>query len=771
MHINAFILISIQFTFWPLSREQEGQLKIKQIVTEERSIFLKRKYEKPKVGIKGRDGQPVGFIFSDFSVHLNKARQDVYEQVLSYKGICRNFQFLDPNGWPVGAQQETVLTVMDILVGSCITVDVKLAPSPKRDAEFSPPDRLPIKRLKGFVLRDLSFRSSKDVERQQSADSSNVGVTSSTVKQILISYVRAEAAEHAVTLKEELSALGFSVYLDVHEISSGVDWQDSLNFAVSNCETFVPLVTHRYGETQWTNREVKLADVLGKFIIPVSFLETWPPRCLAIQFASTQYILWKPLDQLSPDMPSNNDIRKWERKYVQMVAGQIGDRVKKLNMCTQDALERVPSLIKRKTILKSCACVTESNSQAVTSDREGHPLIVVCLHPAEKEFGAQLQTFLETKNYDVWCTTELQIDYADSIPASQEVDNQQLASLQRFQEKADEAGVILFVLSKAFAKSRTCQQQVFYCEHRKRVIPIQYEQFCMPGWMRMLIGTKGQETVSDETHKEALLCRLRRALDPTARESAGATMNEAKISCAVERLRQTLDIDTCVYIAGSTKFYNQSSEAICRSIGVNLAALDMVTLVTGGFYGVGETVGRSFYEESQRLFHHHDTWHILPEYDTQDRGSQAQQNKDGTFQLINYGKTLFLGDSVRERETIVARAFNICILVEGGPGAAHEVDEFSWNDHSVIPVCCTGGAAGGSFNNIKLAAVVDLLNVRLAPFSFWDQIDIITRLRDGLINMTVMADLLDVKLAPFTLRLNKARQEVFFLILSSIWQK
>lgn len=46
----------------------------------------------------------------------------------------------------------------------------------------------------------------------------------------------------------------------MHEIKSGVDWQDALNNAVSNCEVFVPLVTPRYGETQWTNREVS-----GKF--------------------------------------------------------------------------------------------------------------------------------------------------------------------------------------------------------------------------------------------------------------------------------------------------------------------------------------------------------------------------------------------------------------------------------------------------------------------------------------------------------------------------
>ncbi len=37
------------------------------------------------------------------------------------------------------------------------------------------------------------------------------------------------------------------------------------------------------------------------------------------------------------------------------------------------------------------------------------------------------------------------------------------------------------------------------------------------------------------------------------------------------------------------------------------------------------------------------------------------------------------------------------ILLAGGPGAAHEAEEFAWSDHTVIPVKCTGGAAGGKF--------------------------------------------------------------------------
>lgn len=48
---------------------------------------------------------------------------------------------------------------------------------------------------------------------------------------------------------------------DVDEIKTGADWQDALNYAVSNCEVLVPLVTPHYGETQWTNREVNISEM------------------------------------------------------------------------------------------------------------------------------------------------------------------------------------------------------------------------------------------------------------------------------------------------------------------------------------------------------------------------------------------------------------------------------------------------------------------------------------------------------------------------------
>lgn len=131
-----------------------------------------------------------------------------------------------------------------------------------------------------------------------------------------------------------------------------------------------------------------------------------------------------------------------------------------------------------------------------------------------------------------------------------------------------------------------------------------------------------------------------------------------------------------------------------------------INVVTGGFYGAGDITARAFEEALQNNPRSPVTpsptstgpiFHILPVKDTKDFTKKATQNEEGSFEPVSYGNTLFLGDSVKERESVVARLFDICIVVEGGPGSAHEVEEFIWNDHYVIPIISTGGAAGGDF--------------------------------------------------------------------------
>ena len=76
---------------------------------------------------------------------------------------------------------------------------------------------LDLSRLEGR-LRQLTFRSSKDADRPTTLIPMQ---ETPEAKQILISYVRAEAAQQALALKNELSLLGYSVYL----VSDGIVWK------------------------------------------------------------------------------------------------------------------------------------------------------------------------------------------------------------------------------------------------------------------------------------------------------------------------------------------------------------------------------------------------------------------------------------------------------------------------------------------------------------------------------------------------------------------
>lgn len=49
----------------------------------------------------------------------------------------------------------------------------------------------------------------------------------------------------------------------------------------------------------------------------------------------------------------------------------------------------------------------------------------------------------------------------------------------------------------------------------------------------------------------------------------------------------------------------------------------------------------------------------------------------------------------RHEKQEIQQWYNACI--SGGPCAAHEVEQFVWSDHFVVPVVSTGGAAGGQF--------------------------------------------------------------------------
>ena len=754
---------------WEINEDLEKVVKISDVVTPDGLIRIRLAYPKPRVGIviEGEPDIPVGFVFCDVGNTIEGFRSEIERQLPSlFQALATrtaSHAVLDRNGWPISRDQERILTVLEVLASNSIKIRCIQHQNRKLSRGQDYPDSvdpdhsyikymrsnsdplassgqlqlqsLPLP-LRGDAQRSLSpVREIMEVTPEASLGQSGIDyllpMKGEDYKfEILLSYVHSEASECALVLKESLQQLGYTVFLDVHCIQGGADWQDALNDAISNCTLFVPLITMQYGETLWTNREVKLADVLGKMIIPVNFLSNWPPKCLAIQFATTQFIR-VPFKSQTEDLEST--MEQFDEQLASSVASDISNRYQgelkthqinaameqrvfsdgdeKMELSRQDTIDMcdsastplsagsstmitVPLTLSRKqSMMKSYAStlprtLPEHIRKSIIESRAGKPLVIISCTVKERDFVQRIVQALSSKDYEVWCSSDIDPSLSDD------------AQRAAFQNKVDEAGVVIFILSKEFASSTFCEQQVYYCEQRKRIIPVIYESMQMPNWMAMLIGTSAFVHCKSESYLQTIMERVDLALDKqkSQQELQSVLQQKADLMHLCSKLTGELPPGKHVYISGSTIFYSSCGKEICEELGKQLAQDPEMILITGGFYGVGDTVAKSFFDERARLGRSHGICHIVAERDDQDKSHQTRQKSDRTFEPVPYGDTLFYGDSVRQREMLTPKVIDLCVLVEGGPGAAFEAQQFIWNGNRVIPIKVTGGAAGGSFN-------------------------------------------------------------------------
>ena len=586
-------------------------------------------------GVVAQPGDlPIGYFTCSMNAVLSTAREAILEQVAHKETLEKlGFLFLYEK-WPVSTAQESVLVLYDILDRKQVCIQFQSS-SPAQSA--------------------IPVLPSQDSSKPTAASLAAASLASAH-KRIYLSYVSDEANVHAEALQSALKKLGLKVYTEQsnqasEESSSSESEQDYSNKFIQKAAVFVPIVSARYGETSITNLEVKYADSLEKFIVPLNLNLDWPPNCLAIQFASVNFIRWK------------------TKEPVEKEATAMAEGIVEVMQKNTEALNAKPSglLSKRKS------------SFAVADDKS---LVVIICHTAQASFLEHVKEVLESKNYAVWSSLEL----ADSgVHISNVI----------FQKKVRAACLVVCIISKRFCTSMTCEQLIFYCQHRKKIIPVMYEDVEMPYWVSMLVGSEDFMDGRGHTFDDLLCKNVKLALSPNSVSISRREEREAK------RLQQELfsrlpDGDY-IYVSGGSHFYSTNGEKICKLLGKELAKLKSVVLVTGGFFGIGDTVVKSFHDKRKKLGLPINIYHTMPVKDPADRSRKTRQREDGTMEPSPYGETIFLGKSVRQCSTISTRVFNICIAIEGGPSSAYEVQQFTWNGAVVIPVKSTGGAAGGKF--------------------------------------------------------------------------
>src|SRR5579872_4370461 len=108
---------------------------------------------------------------------------------------------------------------------------------------------------------------------------------------------------------------------------------------------------------------------------------------------------------------------------------------------------------------------------------------------------------------------------------------------------------------------------------------------------------------------------------------------DASFDQLAEQLAAIFPSGPRLVVIGSTDFWHQESERTCTHLGRLLADILDLVLITGGVEGVGEAVGRSFYQARCALGRKPRVYHVLP------HGEEAW----------DYGQTRFAGSDMRER--------------------------------------------------------------------------------------------------------------------------
>src|SRR5216110_2759536 len=80
-----------------------------------------------------------------------------------------------------------------------------------------------------------------------------------------------------------------------------------------------------------------------------------------------------------------------------------------------------------------------------------------------------------------------------------------------------------------------------------------------------------------------------------------------------QRLGALLPIGPRLDVLGSTDFWHPDSERTCAEIGRLLARIPGLVLLTGGVEGIGEGVGRSFFQARRDSGQEPRVYHLLPE--------------------------------------------------------------------------------------------------------------------------------------------------------------
>ena len=144
-------------------------------------------------------------------------------------------------------------------------------------------------------------------------------------------------------------------------------------------------------------------------------------------------------------------------------------------------------------------------------------------------------------------------------------------------------------------------------------------------------------------------------------------------------------------VLGSASFWHADSEVTCQEIGRKLSRIPNLSLVTGGMSAVGLVTAKGFAADRALSTLPLGVYHLLPE----------------GYPPRDVGETLAAGADMLERRELLARVCPIYLVVEGGPGTAHEVSAARSPGATILPVGRSGGVARRLYEEPSIRKGID----------------------------------------------------------------
>ncbi|XP_048253789.1 uncharacterized protein LOC124131311 [Haliotis rufescens] len=169
------------------------------------------------------------------------------------------------------------------------------------------------------VVEDIKIDKKKAGSKGEKSQTTETTEVAPVSPDVFISYQWGKQKQ-IMLLYRRLTSLGFSCWMDIHQMGGGDSLYDKIDRGVRGCKIILCCITTKYALSANCRREVSLADALKKPIVPLLLEKiTWPPSGpMSMVFTQLLYINFSKDESVQ---------EKWTGKEFDEMVGKIYDYV------------------------------------------------------------------------------------------------------------------------------------------------------------------------------------------------------------------------------------------------------------------------------------------------------------------------------------------------------------------------------------------------------------------------------------------------------------